>query len=55
MTIVCCDKYDCTYNDDGACDADMIDITVLECETYNHWNDDEYQYVSQAEMRGERE
>jgi len=40
--IVNCDKKDCIYNEDGRwCDADMIDIEILECVTYTDREDDE--------------
>ena len=31
MPIVCCDKEDCFWNEDGFCENDMIDIEILEC------------------------
>ena len=38
--IVNCDKKDCIYNDGKWCDADMIDIEVLECATYTEKDGD---------------
>ena len=42
--IVCCDRKDCEYYEegciDGFCTADMIEIELLECNTYKCKDDE---------------
>ena len=45
--IAVCDKNDCIYNEDGYCEADMIEIEVLECMTYSESEDKERQEKKQ--------